>query len=243
MANYRFKGAEIEAMKKSILTHIEHETENKTAWRLRCAIEGQLMCCCPSKREVARLGRELALYEKLTKNDLPNWQSEPTQAATPTETPQISTETAETVNVSAEGGNTAERKEIEVQTIADMVAIGESLNKGESVSFKLHLHFLWSVTITNESAEWCEEFKYSLNAKCLDNPQSFGRRYTSFGLAMLHCLNRFNENANIRDDYETLSAALNKPQNLISDFRAPQSPEAPQMTECIDEPCKLAQPA
>lgn len=160
-----------------------------------------------------------------------------------TETPQISTETAETANVSVEGEKATERTEIEVQTIADMVAIGESLNKGESVSFKLHLHFLWSVTITNESAEWCEEFKYSLNAKCLDNPQSFGRRYTSFGLAMLHCLNRFNENANIRDDYETLSAALNKPQNLISDFRAPQSPEAPQMTECIDEPCKLAQTA
>lgn len=243
MASYRFKTAEIEAMKKNILTHIEHETETKTAWRLRCAIEGQLMCCRPSKREAARLERELALYEKLTKNDLPNWQGEPTQTATLTETPQISTETAEAVNVSVEGENAAERKEIEVQTIADMVAIGESLNIGESVSFKLHLHFLWSVTITNESAEWCEEFKYSLNAKCLDNPQSFGRRYTSFGLAMLHCLNRFNENANIRDDYETLSAALNKPQNLISDFRAPQSPEAPQMKECIDEPCKLAQTA
>lgn len=167
----------------------------------------------------------------------------PTFAATPVETPQISTETAETANVSVEGGNTAERKEIEVQTIADMVAIGESLNKGESVSFKLHLHFLWSVTITNESAEWCEEFKYSLNAKCLDNPQSFGRRYTSFGLAMLHCLNRFNENANIRDDYETLSAALNKPQNLISDFRAPQSPETPQTVNYTTDTAKLAQTA
>lgn len=89
MANYRFKAAEIEAMKKNILTHIEHEAEIKTAWRLRCAIEGQLMCCRPSKREAARLERELALYEKLTKNDLPNWQSEPTQPATPTETPQI----------------------------------------------------------------------------------------------------------------------------------------------------------
>ena len=94
MANYRFKTAEIEAMKKNILTHIEHEAETETAWRLRCAIEGQLMCCRPSKREAARLERELALYEKLTKNDLPNWQSEPTQPATPTETPQISTETA-----------------------------------------------------------------------------------------------------------------------------------------------------
>lgn len=97
MANYRFKTAEIEAMKKNILTHIEHETETKTAWRLRCAIEGQLMCCRPSKRDAARLERELALYDKLTKNDLPNWQSEPTRPATPSETPQISTEAAETV--------------------------------------------------------------------------------------------------------------------------------------------------
>lgn len=163
--------------------------------------------------------------------------------ATPTETPRISTETAETVNVLVNGEKETEREEIEVQTIADMVAIGESLNKGESVSFKLHLHFLWSVTITNESAEWCEEFKYSLNAKCLDNPQSFGRRYTSFGLAILHCLNQFNENVNIRDDYETLSAVLNNHQNLISDFRAPQSPETPQAVECAAEPCKLAQTA
>lgn len=111
MANYRFKIAEIEAMKQNILTHIEHETEKKTAWRLRCAIEGQLMCCRPSKRDAARLERELALYEKLTKNDLPNWQSEPTQAATSTETPRISTETAETVNVSDERGKGAERAE------------------------------------------------------------------------------------------------------------------------------------
>ena len=89
MANYRFKTAEIEAMKKNILTHIEREAETKTAWRLRCAIEGLLMCCRPSKREAARLERELALYEKLTKNDLPNWQSNPTQSAQATETPRI----------------------------------------------------------------------------------------------------------------------------------------------------------
>lgn len=120
MANYRFKTAEIEAMKKNILTHIEHETETKTAWRLRCAIEGNLMCCRPSKRKAARLERELALYEKLTKNDLPNWQSEPTPAATPTETPQISTETAETANVSAEGENAAERAKIAIASIAQL---------------------------------------------------------------------------------------------------------------------------
>lgn len=111
MANYRFKTAEIEAMKKNILTHIEREAETKTAWRLRCAIEGQLMCCRPSKREAARLERELALYEKLTKNDLPNWQGEPTQPATHTETPQISTEVSKVVNVSAEGEKVAQRAE------------------------------------------------------------------------------------------------------------------------------------
>lgn len=111
MANYRFKTAEIEAMKKNILTHIEHEAETETAWRLRCAIEGQLMCCRPSKREAARLERELALYESLTKNDLPNWQTDPAQATQRTEAPQISTQTAETVNVSAEGEKEAETKE------------------------------------------------------------------------------------------------------------------------------------
>lgn len=109
MANYRFKTAEIEAMKKNIITQIEHETETKTAWRLRCAIEGQLMCCRPSKREAARLERELALYESLTKNDLPNWQTEAAQAAQATETPQISTQTGEAVNVSVEGEKGTER--------------------------------------------------------------------------------------------------------------------------------------
>lgn len=107
MANYRFKTAEMEAMKQNILTHVENETETKTAWRLRCAIEGQLMCCRPSKRRAAQLERELALYEKLTRNDLPNWQDEPTRPATPTEMPRISTETAEAVNVSTEGENAA----------------------------------------------------------------------------------------------------------------------------------------
>lgn len=128
MANCRFKTAEIEAMKKNILTHIEREAETKTAWRLRCAIEGQLMCCRPSKREAARLERELALYEKLTKNDLPNWQSEPTQPAALTETPRISTQTAETVNVSAEGEKEAERHEITLHSREQVLSYLDKLH-------------------------------------------------------------------------------------------------------------------
>ena len=61
MANCRFKAAEIQEMKKNILTHIEREAETKTAWRLRCAIEGLLMCCRPSKREKRQENRKIGL--------------------------------------------------------------------------------------------------------------------------------------------------------------------------------------
>lgn len=71
---YRFKTAEIEAMKRYILTQIEKEKVYKTAWRLRICIEGRLMCCRPSKREQRRLERELALYKSLTLKDIPNFQ-------------------------------------------------------------------------------------------------------------------------------------------------------------------------
>ena len=141
MANYRFKAAEIEAMKKNILTHIEREAETKTAWRLRCAIEGQLMCCRPSKREASRLERELALYEKLTKNDLPNWQSEPTQPAQPTETPQISTAAAEPVNESAEGEKEAQRAKNK-PTFADVAQmVRTELAKNKAMRTAWHLEF------------------------------------------------------------------------------------------------------
>lgn len=74
---YRFRPAEIEAMKESILLHCNSEYNNSgkySAFRLRIAIEGQLYCCRPNKRRAAQLHRELALFESLTKNNLPNWQ-------------------------------------------------------------------------------------------------------------------------------------------------------------------------
>lgn len=152
MANYRFKTAEIEAMKKNILTQIEHEAETKTAWRLRCAIEGQLMCCRPSKREAARLERELALYEKLTKNDLPNWQGEPTQPATPTETPRISTEAAETVNVSAEEEEEAERAKYRVSRLGDYKIIVGDREQGKVIAVLMAINEHNTIEINDESA-------------------------------------------------------------------------------------------
>lgn len=152
MANYRFKTAEIEAMKENILTHIEREAETKTAWRLRCAIEGQLMCCRPSKRDAARLERELALYEKLTKNDLPNWQSKPTQPATPTETPRISTETAEAVNVSAEGEKAAERAKYRVSRFGGYKIIVGDREQGKVIAVLMAINGHNTIEINDESA-------------------------------------------------------------------------------------------
>lgn len=132
MANYRYKTAEIEAMKKDILTHCECETSpdrngNKSAWRLRLILEGMAMCCRCSKREEARRYRKLALFERLTTNDMPNWLTEPTQPATTAEMPQISTETAEAVNVSAEG----EKRE-ETANIVEMQQHRKEIGEGYS---------------------------------------------------------------------------------------------------------------
>lgn len=74
---YRFRPAEIEAMKCSIITHCTSEYKhngNYSAWRKRLCMEGELMCCRPSKRRAAQLEREIWLFESLTDNDLPNWQ-------------------------------------------------------------------------------------------------------------------------------------------------------------------------
>lgn len=74
MSNYRFTAKEVEDMKQNILVHIENEnSENKTAWRLRCALEGLAYCVICSKKEKAKRIRRIALYDSLTKNDMPNF--------------------------------------------------------------------------------------------------------------------------------------------------------------------------
>ena len=74
MNSYRFTAKEIKDMKQNILIHIENEDiENKTAWRLRCTLEGLAYCCQCSKKEKAKRIRRIALYDSLTNNDMPNF--------------------------------------------------------------------------------------------------------------------------------------------------------------------------
>lgn len=231
MANYRFKAAEIEAMKKNILTHIEYEAETKTAWRLRCAIEGQLMCCRPSKRDAARLERELALYEKLTKNDLPNWQSEPTQPATPTETPQISTETAETVNVSAEGEKEAETKEMpryECPNYADYAfERGWSI---ENTDFDPHSGVLCMIHFDPSDEKYVCGCLWQINS---DKPNyTEHRRFKTLKGAQNYGTKRMG----MKLEYQTLTVNCS-----VTPSEPPQSPEAPQTAQSLTSTDKRTQ--
>ena len=80
----------------------------------------------------------------------------------------------------------------------------------ESDSFRLRLHFVWFATLRREDERRCAPFKYAVKAYCLDNIQTFERRYTGLEQALLHCLNGFNENANVPDRYTSVEEYLSK---------------------------------
>lgn len=82
---------------------------------------------------------------------------------------------------------------------------------GEKDSF---IYGDWHLTLRREEDFYCP-FKYSLNGK-RQTPTSIGtyetwtRRYISMEAAFLHILNRFNENAGVKNQFNSLHDALNK---------------------------------
>lgn len=77
---------------------------------------------------------------------------------------------------------------------------------GEADRFKLQLTFVWFVELKRENIG---DFKYTVNACCLDNPQTFCRRYTTMEAALLHCLNGFNENIRLHNCYQSIKDYMN----------------------------------
>ena len=84
------------------------------------------------------------------------------------------------------------------------------MKNGESDGFRLQLDFRWYVELRKEDGPRVAPFKYAIEAYCLDNIQSFSRRYVSMEKALLHCLNGFNENAAIPNRYESIQDYLSK---------------------------------
>lgn len=86
------------------------------------------------------------------------------------------------------------------------------MKPGESDSFKLQQRFQWFVRIRKEREKPYAPFRYTVEAFCLDNIQTFTRRYVKLEEALLHCLNGFNENASIPDRYRSMDEYLTKNQ-------------------------------
>lgn len=80
----------------------------------------------------------------------------------------------------------------------------------ESDSFRLRLHFDWFASLRREDERLCAPFKYAVKAYCLDNIQTFDRRYVSLEEALLHCLNGFNENESVPNRYKSIDEYLSK---------------------------------
>lgn len=87
------------------------------------------------------------------------------------------------------------------------------MKPGESDCFKMQLHFEWFVRIRKEREKQYAPFRYIVEAFCLDNIQTFTRRYVKLEEALLHCLNGFNENANRPDRYRSVDEYLTKNKN------------------------------
>lgn len=66
----------------------------------------------------------------------------------------------------------------------------------------------WSITLRKEEKIY-KPFMYSINGEKKNTNETFNRRYINMEKAFLHILNNFNENANIKNKYETLSDAFN----------------------------------
>ncbi|MBF0648711.1 hypothetical protein IR083_07750 [Dysgonomonas sp. GY75] len=94
------------------------------------------------------------------------------------------------------------------ELIQRLLAEERLMKNGEADSFKLKLHFDWYVTIKKEITGYTN---YSVNAYCLDNAQSFNRRYDTLSKALLHCLNAFNENVVTTNKYKSIEDYLLQP--------------------------------
>ena len=66
----------------------------------------------------------------------------------------------------------------------------------------------WDLTLRKEE-EIYSPFQFAVTGKHKEFPtNTWGRRYTSMSDAFLHILNHFNENASIRNRYDSISEAL-----------------------------------
>lgn len=87
---------------------------------------------------------------------------------------------------------------------------------GEKVNFiyKNDNENIWNLTLRREEKKY-SPFIFSLEGKRIGTDETWGRRYTSLEKAILHILNDFNENINIKNKYTNIEEYLNSKIKLI----------------------------
>ena len=87
---------------------------------------------------------------------------------------------------------------------------------GEKVNFiyKNDNENIWNLTLRREEKKY-SPFISSLEGKRIGTDETWGRRYTSLEKAILHILNDFNENINIKNKYTNIEEYLNSKIKLI----------------------------
>lgn len=220
-----------------------------------------------SRRPAIIAGLENTIF--IMKNSLTNAlrDLEELDAARATETPQISTETAETVNVSAEGEKEAERANIEQNHSDTRIVEDEYRHR-----YKVTRHWLngrvesievWDLDHTSEPPQSPENRPTAADVVQMvktELAQNKAMRTTwklefpdgtecntSHKCTVAGCdFYEYTETRNGEEafkDYKATERDITLYICQLLDLDAPQSPETPQTVECTTEPCKLAQTA
>lgn len=95
--------------------------------------------------------------------------------------------------------------------VLNIIKESNSWKEGQSVSFR-YTNFYgaeWELIFRKEEKEYLP-FMYSISGKRSGTNETIGRRYVDAEEAFLHVFNCFNENAAIKNKYDSLEKALEK---------------------------------
>ncbi len=99
-------------------------------------------------------------------------------------------------------------KELDAALTLRLLREEHLMKPGESDGFTLNINGrVWEMQLKRE-LEIYAPFKYALTGHCKGTNETWSRRYTSMDAALLHCFNHFNENATVRNRFNSIVEAF-----------------------------------
>ncbi len=100
-------------------------------------------------------------------------------------------------------------KELTKEYILELLRNEGDLQTGNIIKFRFEK---WNLTLQREPDEY-KPFKYALDGvkdgvSVAGTHETWGRRYITLESALLHVVNRFNENVNVKNKYSTINEFL-----------------------------------